>query len=527
MQKDLFLLKDDGLGKVYTRAAALGYVREIPQNLRGSGGFTGDVEVQFLSGTRDWLTDAEWAAIKPLVVMSEAESDLLAALELALREGVELAKQLEAAQARVRELEAAPPVICTTTMPEHTNFLIEPNSRIDWYYTDKDGTPRCRNCNAETILCVCGVRRAAGKFPKPAEKEGQGLTEDEFKQALCSDMAEMMQQPADTPPPSQAPTPATPILPPDDGYTHWQIVRVQRATFNSKTSGSERPMWRLFTEAEEQVNVFDHADAARDHKPMLDAAGYLSFFQLMQNNEMVHWREHPIDVFVSPSAKFWDLKRISPRAADAASDEPSVDLTPERLAVCQEAKEMLGRDDLVVFDTETTGIADDDEVVEIAGILLDPKHPAPSFQILIKPTDMNLLRRPGKRGKTAVDVHGIDEDMLKDAPGMGHPDVLNVLSEFLDKKAWATFNINFDERLLYQGLEAVGVQDGFPESRKHYCVQDMMNRFLGHDYTSLDESCAALKIPRSEKHHADADAEDALKVLKALAALVPEGAHPF
>ena len=50
------------------------------------------------------------------------------------------------------------------------------------------------------------------------------------------------------------------------------------------------------------------------------------------------------------------------------------------------------------------------------------------------------------------------------------------------------------------------------------CVQKMMNRYLGHNYTSVDESCKALKIERSISHRAAGDAMDTLLILKALAA---------
>jgi DNA polymerase III epsilon subunit-like protein len=135
--------------------------------------------------------------------------------------------------------------------------------------------------------------------------------------------------------------------------------------------------------------------------------------------------------------------------------------------------------------------------------------------------NISLLRRPGKKNLSAFDIHGIDEDMLKDAPMMDDAALLNLLSEYMNKKAWAAFNVDFDERMIYQGMGAVGDNSGFPESRGTFCVQKLMNRYLGHEYTSLNQACRTLDIPRSTKHRAATNAEDTLKVLLALAAKVP------
>lgn len=61
--------------------------------------------------------------------------------------------------------------------------------------------------------------------------------------------------------------------------------------------------------------------------------------------------------------------------------------------------------DLIVIDTETTGLDEDDEIVEIAICALDRQ---PLFETLIK---------PNKSGsEEAFNVDGIGADLLADAP---------------------------------------------------------------------------------------------------------------
>ncbi len=185
--------------------------------------------------------------------------------------------------------------------------------------------------------------------------------------------------------------------------------------------------------------------------------------------------------------------------------------------MCCEAKELLARDDLIVFDCETTGLGNDDEVVELAGV--DAKGPV--FQTLVKPQVMRNLTRPGKKNLTSVDIHGITEEMLRDEHSIDDPAVVSLIMEHMNKKTWVAFNLPFDTRLLMQSWDIANITAPFPETTHTACVQRLMNRYLGRSYASLDDSCRALGITRSETHRSTADALDALAVLKALAAKVP------
>lgn len=489
---------NDGLGPIYVdpKTIASAYPISAESSHRHDAGYV----LQGVHGSRFTLTTREWEQVKPDLVTEQ--TDLQAALETAINEGKVLAEKLRDAEKRIAELvQAWKPTLSPENNPEY-----------DWRLIGKTYIPYCKTCGQNIVYCVC---RPVSKPTTEFQQVSKADVDEAIRRADALKAAQAAQE-APRVIITQAPPAPAPL---DNRILYSRIVtRVKRTTFKSKTSNSERPQWSLFCVKGTQVNVFDHADPLRDHKPLLQEAGYLEIFQAMQKGETAYWDEHPIQIAVTPSGKFWDIVSIVPRADGAVPNEADEGLSPAQVKVCEQAKEMLERDDLVVFDIESTGLDDDDEVVEIAGILLDPTHPALSFETLVKPTDLKLLHRPGKKGRSAFDIHGIGEQLLKDAPKMGDPEVLNLLSEFMDKKAWASFNIEFDERLLYQGLNAVGIHDGFPEGRKNFCIQQMMNLYLGHEYVSLDEACKALGVERSAKHRAMADAEDALKILKVLAA---------
>jgi DNA polymerase III epsilon subunit-like protein len=529
MTGHLIVLKTDEDGPVYIYPKSITDARPGLTS-RDQKGY----QLQGAHGARFKLTMAEWEQVKPLLVADE--SDLHAALNEAIREGIALAKKLTQAEQRIRDLEAG-------TVQPSKQWYVDPEALskarqavrdAQQWYDDAGESPAHFGEVSEAIESY--YDKASSFFDlydeavKPASKPGSELqtiakadVEDAIRRADALDdqgghvkpgsgfIGEVRSSNDDT-------SSAAPSVP-DNGRIpglSWSVTHVRRGSFYS----SDRPMWTLVSD-KGTANVFDHADPLRDHKGMLEKAGYLAFFQTMKHGETVSWTQHPIAIGATSSGKFWDVVAIGRRDPDATPDTPVDKLTPAQLAVCKEAAEIIDRGDVVVFDCETTGLDEDDEVVEIAGFLLDPTHPDPHFSTLIKPTDMALLTRPGKKGKSAFDIHGIGEEMLKDAPKMDDPSVLNLLSEFMDKKAWAAFNIDFDERLLYQGLDAAGIHDGFPEGRKNFCIQQMMNRYLGREYVSLDDACKALGIARSTRHRAEADASDALDVLKALAAKVP------
>ncbi|MGP1235786.1 3'-5' exonuclease [Serratia sp. CY37646] len=102
----------------------------------------------------------------------------------------------------------------------------------------------------------------------------------------------------------------------------------------------------------------------------------------------------------------------------------------------QQAQQCLNRNCLVL-DTETTGLDDKAEIIEIAVIDATGK------------TLLNTLVRPSKPiPAEATAIHGITDEMVKDAPTW--PEVSPQLCSLISGKTIAIYNAEYDIRLLEQ-----------------------------------------------------------------------------
>lgn len=91
---------------------------------------------------------------------------------------------------------------------------------------------------------------------------------------------------------------------------------------------------------------------------------------------------------------------------------------------------------LLVLDTETTGISDDDQVISVT--VTDMETGVKVFDSFIKPT---VPIHP-----KALELHGITEEFLSTAPSF--EDVYPLLSHILDNSEVVAYNAEFDKRLL-------------------------------------------------------------------------------
>ena len=97
----------------------------------------------------------------------------------------------------------------------------------------------------------------------------------------------------------------------------------------------------------------------------------------------------------------------------------------------------------VILDTETTGLSDTDQPIEIAMI----DHEGNAFNERVKPTV------PISDG--AYRTHKISSTVLKDCPTL--PDLLAPMLQFIGNKTVVCFNLDYDSRILHQGLYAHGI----------------------------------------------------------------------
>jgi DNA polymerase-3 subunit epsilon len=107
-----------------------------------------------------------------------------------------------------------------------------------------------------------------------------------------------------------------------------------------------------------------------------------------------------------------------------------------RLFAAKEAADWLSRDCLVL-DTETTGLDDDAEIVEIS--VIDSKGQ----------TVIDTLVKPRSRiPRQACDIHGITNDMVASAPTW--IEVLPSVIEAIDGRDLVIYNAAYDLRLIAQ-----------------------------------------------------------------------------
>jgi DNA polymerase-3 subunit epsilon len=163
------------------------------------------------------------------------------------------------------------------------------------------------------------------------------------------------------------------------------------------------------------------------------------------------------------------------------------------------------------LDTETTGLGDLDEIVEISILDYDGSV---LFDSLVRP-----LR---KIQADAMAIHGITEAMVKDAPRWG--EVWPEIKTILHNRTIAIYNADFDIRMIRQ-THRVHQISSTQIPNDYFCIMLLYAQFYGEwDYTrrsfrwqSLEKAGMQCRIPLSNTHRAKDDAALARAVLHFIA----------
>lgn len=112
---------------------------------------------------------------------------------------------------------------------------------------------------------------------------------------------------------------------------------------------------------------------------------------------------------------------------------------------------------IVFFDLETTGIdVYRDKIVQIGAIKIMPDGTKTEYEWIVNP------QMPIPKG--ASDVHGITDEMVKDAPTLG--DIAQELATLFDNVDLGGYNIrNFDIPLLRAELHRIGLKIDFESAK--------------------------------------------------------------
>ena len=152
----------------------------------------------------------------------------------------------------------------------------------------------------------------------------------------------------------------------------------------------------------------------------------------------------------------------------------------------------------IYLDTETTGLKDFDQIVEIC--LLDHDGSI-AFQSLVKPTVKIPL--------DAARVHHITDALVSTAPTW--PEVWPHVEAILTTRRIAIYNAEYDLRLMRQSHRACGLV--WSTSVNHFCLMKLYAQFRGdwnsrtgnYRWHSLDDARwqCRLDLPNAHRAHAD------------------------
>lgn len=197
------------------------------------------------------------------------------------------------------------------------------------------------------------------------------------------------------------------------------------------------------------------------------------------------------------------------------------DTRERRAAVSREARKLLDEDPFI-FDTETTGLDSNAEIVEICVISTERS-------ILLD----TLVRPTRSIPSAATNVHGISDRDVRDAPGWS--EVYQELESLLTvdgarSKVLTAYNWDYDSRLVRQSSEAAGIRKGrLPvktSAASPSCIMELYAIWAGdwngyhksYTWKRLDEAVRNFGIRfEGEAHRARADTLASLDVLVAMA----------
>jgi DNA polymerase-3 subunit epsilon len=191
----------------------------------------------------------------------------------------------------------------------------------------------------------------------------------------------------------------------------------------------------------------------------------------------------------------------------------------QRSAVSAWARQILDSD-IVVLDTETTGLWPEDEIVEIAVVDRNGKV---LLNQRIQPLDPSRLLKRDKRGTCAADIHGIRPHMLEREPRF--PDIAPALQDLLFMKPVVIYNAEYDTRMLNQDYARHRLA---PPLYHADCAMTRFAEYWGewnhargsYRWFKLEMACSSMRIPAAQfSDHAHSALGDCLRTLALLKAM--------
>lgn len=188
--------------------------------------------------------------------------------------------------------------------------------------------------------------------------------------------------------------------------------------------------------------------------------------------------------------------------------------TLDRAAAVSWAAAVVKRANVLYLDTETTGLGDDAEIVDIA--VIDSRG-----QVVLN----TLVRPSGRIPRGASDVHGIDDQMVANAPTW--PEVYPMLAKLLrNRPTVVIYNAAFDTRIINQVNRRHRLPEFFADwqcAMLQYGAFDgeWNPRYGNYRWHKLGDAAGKLGVPVRSAHRALADTEACRGVVHAMASIAP------
>jgi inhibitor of KinA sporulation pathway (predicted exonuclease) len=196
-------------------------------------------------------------------------------------------------------------------------------------------------------------------------------------------------------------------------------------------------------------------------------------------------------------------------ATAVLASHPPVCVSEARQEVIRWARQMVTESETLLLDTETTGLDDHDEVIQLAIIDM---HDNVLLDTLVRPTV--------PVGTEARAIHGITDEVLAQAPSFST--LYETIAVLIGNRSVLAYNADFDRRILAQTCAKYGLPPF--EAAAWDCVMERYASFwgarsqAGHDKPqSLSTACMQQGIDVQGHHDAVKDCLLTLALIKAVA----------
>lgn len=170
-------------------------------------------------------------------------------------------------------------------------------------------------------------------------------------------------------------------------------------------------------------------------------------------------------------------------------------ITPRQKKIIERMREVAAMPRLVILDTETTGLDNKAEVIDLAVIDMQG---VTLMDVLIRCQD----GIPTK----ASDIHGITEAVLEEQ-GRPFPETWQEFCEIITGYPVMIYNVEFDWKLLSQTAARYGL--GMPQIGNAHCLMLAYSAFVGeahwrhqdqYKYQKLSHACECFDIEQPGAH---------------------------